>query len=1135
MWDQGGQPWPQWPLSQQQWMQSFQHQQDPGQVDWAALAQAWIAQKESTGAEQPNIQPNGQDIPGLEPVGQTNHGAFQGDPAFGRMWQPEWGMHGQPPPPPPPPDQAWIPPGSGPMDVVNPSEDSNSQDSVEFNSEAHHGVYPQNSHGYGAQPDSYAMAPMAMNQFDYQHGAASSFAPTPTGFHSPYWQGPPQNRRDTRPPGFRDRPRSPIQLPVKQEAPATLDAVKRRTLPAWIREGLEKMDREKQKKLERERMEKERAKMAKDDGKGHEADEEGDGPRVPRKSKFDSDDEGNEDNDDEEKTSMKKEFSGRSPSPPAEDSEPEMTEEEKEFQLMIITKTLLTEILLEVTNEEIMHVAKETHRKATRGGLGDYGSDESGDEDERSVRGSESSDTDEEELRHRIREKQDAFRRKEREMLQLQEKQAQEAVLAREEMAKERLSREKGEYDEGQPENPHKQEVKEREAEPLVERRRSRSEKEGSESRHSGRGKERSGRGSSESPANGHSSSSRSTSSHSSRRSSSSSSSSSVSSRSSSRSSSPRRKRRRSRSSSHKARRRSRSHSSHRHRSDRSEKVRDRRRSSAERSGRHKKDRSDSRERRSRRSRSRERDRGRARARDSRSRSRDREREKERDKERKRSRDTRDGSHSRSSKHKQKASSKDRERRRERSHSHEKDKKKKEKDREKESDKRKERPKAKEKEKDKEKGSSVVTEENGKLKKRKESDSCTDSQSDKHSRQDSKASKKGSAKASKRRSDSDSSRSPTPEVSKEKKSKKSKRSRSRSTEKSHKSGKKASRKHKSKSRSSMYSGKVGRLLSGLYRRTPASVCGLLRGGCSWAAARRQRTLCLQRSRQSTVPCQLSARSASYTTVDPDEVRKFQSLARKWWDEQGEFAALHAMNDLRVPFIRDNLLSVHRGRHPGKPLAGLRILDVGCGGGLLTEPLGRLGANVLGIDPVEDSIGTARLHSSYDPDLQERICYRASTLEELSAEEGKGQFDAVVASEVVEHLTDLETFAFSCCSHVLLKPGGSLFITTINKTNLSYALGIVAAEQLLCIVPSGTHDWEKFISPVELERLLESNGFSVQSVQGMLYNPVSGAWSWINSTSINYALHAVRARDDPQPEQAEGSGSHPEEHTADTHS
>nr|XP_057909557.1 arginine/serine-rich protein PNISR isoform X3 [Doryrhamphus excisus] len=157
MWDQGGQPWPQWPLSQQQWMQSFQHQHDPGQVDWAALAQAWIAQKESTGAE-PEIEPNGQDIPGLEPPAQGNHGSFQGDPAFGRMWQPEWGVHGQPPPrrpppppppPLPPPEQTWIPPGPAPMDVVNPSEDSNSQDSAEFNSEAHRGVFPQNSHGMG--------------------------------------------------------------------------------------------------------------------------------------------------------------------------------------------------------------------------------------------------------------------------------------------------------------------------------------------------------------------------------------------------------------------------------------------------------------------------------------------------------------------------------------------------------------------------------------------------------------------------------------------------------------------------------------------------------------------------------------------------------------------------------------------------------------------------------------------------------------------------------------------------------------------------------------------------------------------------------------------------------------------------
>ncbi|XP_047217395.1 ubiquinone biosynthesis O-methyltransferase, mitochondrial isoform X3 [Girardinichthys multiradiatus] len=337
----------------------------------------------------------------------------------------------------------------------------------------------------------------------------------------------------------------------------------------------------------------------------------------------------------------------------------------------------------------------------------------------------------------------------------------------------------------------------------------------------------------------------------------------------------------------------------------------------------------------------------------------------------------------------------------------------------------------------------------------------------------------------------------------------------------------------------MFSNKFGGLMFGFRGLKATSVCGAIqraasRSGFSWAVVCKQRELWQQRS-VGTGMQRTGIRSASHTTVDPGEVKRFQLLANKWWDEEGDFAALHAMNDLRVPFVRDNLLNVQRERHPGKPLAGLKILDVGCGGGLLTEPLGRLGASVLGIDPVEDSIRTAQLHSSHDPDLCNRVSYRACTLEELSGEgeaeqeeQTETQFDAIVASEVVEHLADLETFAISC-SHVL-KPGGSLFITTINKTNLSYALAIVVAEQLLHIVPRGTHDWEKFVSPVELERFLESNGFLVQSVQGMLYNPISGAWSWANSTAINYALHAVKQDDETM-----DSSTPPGDHHEATHS
>ncbi|XP_056114493.1 ubiquinone biosynthesis O-methyltransferase, mitochondrial [Rhinichthys klamathensis goyatoka] len=328
----------------------------------------------------------------------------------------------------------------------------------------------------------------------------------------------------------------------------------------------------------------------------------------------------------------------------------------------------------------------------------------------------------------------------------------------------------------------------------------------------------------------------------------------------------------------------------------------------------------------------------------------------------------------------------------------------------------------------------------------------------------------------------------------------------------------------------MYSSKFARLAFGLLAES-TFICRLtrnvsfkgkpLRSLCSWTVCQHHR----QKNQLSNGLPRLNVRTVSQSTVDPAEVRKFQAMASKWWDLRGEFAALHSMNDLRVPFIRDNLLNVHGVRQLGKPLTGLRILDVGCGGGLLSEPLGRLGADVLGIDPVEDSVRTAELHSSYDPELRERVRYQACTLEDLAEEEVEG-FHAVVASEVVEHLADLDAFA-SCCQQVL-KPGGSLFITTINKTKLSYVFGIVVAERLLRILPSGTHDWDKFISPEDLERLLESFGFYMEAIRGMMYNPLTGAWSWQQSTAINYALHAVKPKEEPQPDRVWAESENPDE-------
>ncbi|XP_060070437.1 ubiquinone biosynthesis O-methyltransferase, mitochondrial-like [Ylistrum balloti] len=247
------------------------------------------------------------------------------------------------------------------------------------------------------------------------------------------------------------------------------------------------------------------------------------------------------------------------------------------------------------------------------------------------------------------------------------------------------------------------------------------------------------------------------------------------------------------------------------------------------------------------------------------------------------------------------------------------------------------------------------------------------------------------------------------------------------------------------------------------------------------------------------------RPVAQTTIDEEEREKFQMLSSLWWNELGEFQALHTMNELRVPMIRDALTG-ETFTPTASPLKGMQILDVGCGGGLLAEPLARLGAQVIGVDMVEDNIKTAQSHLVDDPSIRGRVKYIQAAVEDLVGSEER-KFDAVVASEVVEHVADLESFLSSCCS--LLKPGGSLFITTINKTQLSRGLAVFAAEKLLRLVPDGTHDWEKFVPPDDLQYLLETNGLTTRLVHGLLYNPLTCRWSWVKDTSMNYALHAVK--------------------------
>jgi 2-polyprenyl-6-hydroxyphenyl methylase / 3-demethylubiquinone-9 3-methyltransferase len=241
-----------------------------------------------------------------------------------------------------------------------------------------------------------------------------------------------------------------------------------------------------------------------------------------------------------------------------------------------------------------------------------------------------------------------------------------------------------------------------------------------------------------------------------------------------------------------------------------------------------------------------------------------------------------------------------------------------------------------------------------------------------------------------------------------------------------------------------------------------------------------------------------------STVDQEEVARFSRLAGQWWDPHGPMAALHKFNPVRLAYIRDRAAE-HCGRDPTKLgcLAGLRILDIGCGGGILSEPLARLGASVVGIDPSQGNIAVARRHAAQ---TGLTIDYREATAEALA---GAGEmFDVVLAMEVVEHVTDVDLFVERAAA--MVKPGGLLFVATLNRTAKSFALAIVGAEYVLRWLPRGTHQWDKFVTPNELETAIEQSGLRISAETGVIYNLFADRWQLSNDMDVNYMVVAGKA-------------------------
>ncbi len=240
------------------------------------------------------------------------------------------------------------------------------------------------------------------------------------------------------------------------------------------------------------------------------------------------------------------------------------------------------------------------------------------------------------------------------------------------------------------------------------------------------------------------------------------------------------------------------------------------------------------------------------------------------------------------------------------------------------------------------------------------------------------------------------------------------------------------------------------------------------------------------------------------SLDPSEVEKFSKMAAEWWNPKGKFGVLHVFNPVRLQFIKEQVCA-RLGRDPLEryPFEGLRFLDIGCGGGLLTEPMARLGAAITGVDPSEKNIKTASVHAE---EMGLAIDYRVGTAEDLAA--AGETFDVILNMEVIEHVSDPKAFTASTSS--MLKPGGLMFVATLNRTLKSFGLAIIGAEYVLGWLPKGTHQWEKFITPDELRGWLSDNGLATKDETGVTYSPFTRLWKRSRDMDVNYMLVGQKA-------------------------